>query len=162
MKRVMIVTNSLTGGGAERSMNLVCNELSRRGWPIALVPINSGPPDQVRPLCDVFALERQLGTGLINTLQAARRFNQIVKSWKPDVLILNCALPELFGATLYNSQQLVVLEHSSNPWVNRNFMGRVIRKILSFRKTKWIEGSAHLNIWPSGNKPLFVLQNQVT
>ena len=162
MKRVMFVTNSLTGGGAERSMNLVCNELFRRGWPIALVPINSGPPDQVTPLCAVFPLERQWKSGPLNTLQAMVQFNQIVKSWKPDVVVLNCDLPELFGASLCQSQKFIVLEHSSTPWAYRKFMGILIRKILSLRRTKWAAVSPHLSIWPSDKKPLFVLPNPIT
>ena len=162
MKRVMVVTNSLTGGGAERSMNLVCNELFRQGWPIALVPINSGPPDQVTPLCEVFPLERQWKSGPLNTLQAMVQFNQIVKSWKPDVVVLNCDLPELFGATLCRSQKFIVLEHSSTPWAYRKFMGILIRKILSLRRTKWAAVSPHLSIWPSEKKPLSVLPNPIT
>ena len=158
----MFVTNSLTGGGAERSMNLVCNELFRRGWPIALVPINSGPPDQVTPLCEVFPLERQWKSGPLNTLQAMVQFNQIVKSWKPDVVVLNCDLPELFGATLCRSQKFIVLEHSSTPWAYRKFMGILIRKILSIRRTKWAAVSPHLSIWPSDKKPLSVLPNPIT
>lgn len=158
----MFVTNSLTGGGAERSMNLVCNELFRRGWPIALVPINSGPPDQVTPLCEVFPLERQWKSGPLNTLQAMVQFNQIVKSWKPDVVVLNCDLPELFGATLCRSQKFIVLEHSSTPWAYRKFMGILIRKILSIRRTKWAAVSPHLSIWPSDKKPLSVLPNPIS
>ena len=36
----MVVTNSLAGGGAERSMNLLVNELASRGMALSLVPIN--------------------------------------------------------------------------------------------------------------------------
>ena len=47
MKRIMIVTNSLSGGGAERSMNIVSNEMHMRKWPTILVALNSGPRDLV-------------------------------------------------------------------------------------------------------------------
>ncbi len=52
MKKVFIVTNSLSGGGAERAMNLVCAELSeslKNEIEITLVPINNGPKDLVEP-----------------------------------------------------------------------------------------------------------------
>ena len=157
----MIVTNSLTGGGAERSMNLVANELSKRGFTVSLVPINSGPPDRVAPSCEVLELHRQWKGGLLNTLEAILRFNRIVKSWKPDVMILNCDLPELFGAVLFGKHKLVVLEHASNPWASRVLIGRLVRKILGLRNTVWVAVSSHLTIWPHKSKPAAILQNPI-
>ena len=157
----MIVTNSLTGGGAERSMNLVANELTKRGWPVALVPINSGPSDLVIPTCEVFPLERKWQSGTLETFRSIVKFNQLVNSWKPDLIILNCDLPELFGSMLVRKSQLIVLEHASNPWMNRIFLGRKIRLILKLRKTTWIAVSSHLSIWPNEMKPSAVLQNPI-
>ena len=157
----MIVTNSLTGGGAERSMNLVANELTKRGWPVALVPINSGPSDLVIPTCEVFPLERKWQSGTLETFRSIVKFNQLVNSWKPDLIILNCDLPELFGSMLVRKSQLIVLEHANNPWMNRKFLGRKIRLILKLRKTTWIAVSSHLSIWPNEMKPSAVLQNPI-
>jgi GalNAc-alpha-(1->4)-GalNAc-alpha-(1->3)-diNAcBac-PP-undecaprenol alpha-1,4-N-acetyl-D-galactosaminyltransferase len=162
MKRVMIVTNSLSGGGAERSMNLICNELSSRGWVISLVPINSSSEDQVVPKCTVFALNRPWQSGLFRTLNSMWRFNQVVGNWKPDVIVLNCDLPELFGATVLGRQNLVVLEHSSSPWFQRQALGKVVRKILVFRLATWATVSSHLSIWSTNEKPAAVLQNPIT
>lgn len=162
MKRVMIVTNSLSGGGAERSMNLICNELSSRGWTISLVPINSSSEDQVVPKCTVFALNRQWQSGLFSTLNSMWRFNQVVRNWKPDVIVLNCDLPELFGATVHGRQNLVVIEHASSPWFQRKALGKVIRKILVFRSATWATVSSHLSIWSTREKPAAVLQNPIT
>ena len=92
MWRVMIVTNSLSGGGAERSMNLLANELTKRGWPVSLVPINSGKPDQVVPVCSVFPLNRIWNGSFLNTVVAFWNFNKVVNSWKPDIIVLNCDL----------------------------------------------------------------------
>ena len=97
----MLVTNSLTGGGAERAMNLLSIELLNRGWSTALVPINAGGQDQVIPLCDVFPLERPWNGSLASTFKSVIKFNQVVRSWRPDVVILNCDLPELLGALLF-------------------------------------------------------------
>jgi glycosyltransferase involved in cell wall biosynthesis len=157
----MIVTNSLTGGGAERSMNLACNELTKRGWPVSLVPINSGPPDQVIPTCEVFPLERQWRGSLIGTLTAMWRFHRLVNYWKPDVIVLNCDLPELFGATLFSRHCLVVIEHVDRPWITRVKLGRVIRRILQLRGSKWVAVSSHFPIWPDARTPEFVLPNSI-
>jgi glycosyltransferase involved in cell wall biosynthesis len=161
MKRVMILTNSLTGGGAERSMNLVSNELFNRGWEVALVPINEGPNDQIVPLCELIPLKRKWKSGLLKTIFAIIKFNRVVKSWKPDVIILNCELPELFGAVLFSSKRLVVLQHTTEPWAGRLKFGRVIRQVLSYKKTTWIAVSPHLAIWPNGGAPQAILQNPI-
>ena len=157
----MIVTNSLTGGGAERSMNLACNELTQRGWPISLVPINSGPPDQVIPACEVFPLERQWRGSLIGTLTAMRRFHLVVKSWNPEVIVLNCDLPEFFGATLLSRRCLVAIEHVDCPWKTRIIFGRVIRRLLQLRHAKWAAVSSHFPIWPDSLTPDTVLPNSI-
>jgi glycosyltransferase involved in cell wall biosynthesis len=161
MKRVMIVTNSLAGGGAERSMNLVCNELVKRGWPISLVPINSGTSDQVIPMCEVFPLERKWHGTFMNMVVTLWKFNSLVNSWRPDVIVLNCDLPELFGAILFGKHNLVVMEHTSKPWGQRVLLGKIVRRNLKLRKTTWAAVSNHLTIWPSGEKPTAVLQNPV-
>jgi glycosyltransferase involved in cell wall biosynthesis len=159
MRRVMIVTNSLTGGGAERSMNLVGNELTKIGWQVALIPINSGDPDLVTPTCEIFPLNRQWRGSFIGTIRAVMNFNRIVGSWKPDIVVLNCDLPELFGALLLRKKRLVVVEHSSLAWATRPLFGKVIRKILRMRQAVWIAVSSKLNIWPKRDSPSDVIQN---
>jgi hypothetical protein len=157
----MIVTNSLSGGGAERSMNLVSNELMDQGLTVSLVPINAGSPDLINPICEIFPLNRPWRAGLIKTILAIFKFNKIVKTWNPDVIILNCDLPELFGATLMSNRQLVAIEHASNPWTTRLPFGRAVRKVLYFKRTIWIAVSEHLTIWPLREKPFKVLQNPI-
>lgn len=157
----MIVTNSLSGGGAERSMNLLSNELTKRGWPVSLVPINSSIPDQVVPVSEVFSLDRKWNGSFVNTIVALWKFNKVVRLWRPDVIVLNCDLPELFGALLLGKHNLVALEHASQPWGQRKLLGKLVRRILSFRKITWAAVSTHLTIWPSKEKPITVLQNSV-
>ncbi len=157
----MLVTNSLTGGGAERAMNLLSIELLNRGWPTALVPINAGGQDQVIPLCDVFPLERPWNGSLASTFKSVIKFNQVVRSWRPDVVILNCDLPELLGALLFVKVRLVAVEHSSIPWIKRPRLGKLTRRILGLRNTRWVAVSSHLKIWPQMQNPLRVLQNPI-
>jgi len=161
MKRVMFVTNSLSGGGAERAANLICNELVKRKWEISLVPINLGAPDSVSLDCEVFPLERKWNGSILNTLQAIWNFNGVVRSWNPEVVILNCDLPELFGALLFSKRKLVVVEHTSKAWRKRVTLGRIVRRFLMLRKTNWAAVSSHLSIWPTGKNPTVVLENSI-
>jgi glycosyltransferase involved in cell wall biosynthesis len=155
----MIVTNSLSGGGAERSMNLVANELVSRDWLVSLVPINLSAPDEIVPNCEMFPLERKWRGNFSSTVNAILKFNVLVRKWNPDIVFLNCDLPEFFGALLFNRRKLIVLEHSSNSWTNRKNLGRIVRYVLRFRKATWVAVSSHLTIWPFGVKPSFILQN---
>ena len=155
----MFVTNSLTGGGAERSINLVVNELFHRGWQVSLVPINSSGPDQVVPQCEVFALNRQWRGTPQNTIRSFWRFHRAVHSWNPDVIVLNCDLPEMFGAMLLSSKKLVAVEHSNIPWVQRVQFGKFVRRILGLKGVAWVTVSAHIDIWPNGRKARAILQN---
>lgn len=162
MKRVMIVTNSLTGGGAERSMNLVSNELTKRGWPIALVPINSSEPDLIAITCKVFSINRQWQGSIFNSLAAIIKFNQIVRFWKPDVIVLNCDLPELFGSLLLSNRKIIAVEHVNRPWIGRLRFGRIVRRILRVRGVTWVAVSAHLTIWPGGSSPTAIMLNSLS
>jgi glycosyltransferase involved in cell wall biosynthesis len=161
MSRVIIVTNSLTGGGAERSMNMLANELMYQGFIVGLLPINSGPADQINPLCEVMPLNRKWPGGLRDTITAYLKFNQIISKWKPDILVLNCDLPELFGALLLESLPLVIVEHTSFPWNKRKRLGLIVRKILSFRGASWVAVSSHLETWPNGSSFMGIIPNPI-
>lgn len=158
----MFVTNSLSGGGAERAMNLASNELKRRGWNVALVPINKSVPDFIEPISEVFPLNREWRGGLFGTVLAYFRFNSLVRSWKPDVIILTCDLPEFFGACLLSARSLVLVEEASFPWGTRVFFGKIIRKVLAIRGAKTVGASSHLRIWPHMLSPDVVIQNAIT
>jgi len=158
----MFVTNSLSGGGAERAMNLICNELHLRNWKVALIPINSSPPDFIEPICEVFPLARKWRGGLVGTVYAFIKFNIFVKSWNPDVVVVTCDLPEFFGALLLSKKRFVLVEESSYPWSKRKFFGRLIRKLLEFRGVKTVAASSHLKIWPHRYQADAVIQNAIT
>lgn len=140
-------------------MNIVSSELAELGWQVALVPINASDPDLITPNCEIFPLNRQWQGSLIGTLKSLLDFNRIVSSWKPDILILNCDLPELFGALLVKKQLIVAVEHSSLAWATRPLFGKIIRMVLRKRQTVWIVVSSKLEIWPNGDHPKEVIQN---
>jgi glycosyltransferase involved in cell wall biosynthesis len=157
----MFVTNSLTGGGAERSSNLLANELFARGYRVAVVPINSSPDDLVSLDCSIFPIERTWQSGILGTILAVFRFNRAVSKFKPDFIILNCDLPELFGLFIQKGPQVVIVEHSNNPWMNRKKMGLAVRKVYGFKKVDWISVRSDLKIWPKLLTPNKSIQNPV-
>lgn len=143
-------------------MNLIANELFSRRWRVALIPINAGPPDFVELKGEVFPLQRTSRGGLLNTLLSFFRFQRLVRSWKPDVVILTCALPELFGAFLLLNPRMVVVEEAKIPWDNKPTLGKIIRFLLTLRGTLWVAASSHLSIWPHSKSPKTILQNALT
>lgn len=157
----MIVTNSLSGGGAERSMNLLCNILTSRGWTVSLIPINSSNEDLVELDCQVFPINRIWKGGVVNSFKSFWSFNQIVHDWNPEIVILNCDLPELFGALMLSRKQLIAVEHINHPWKGRRLLGRIVRFILRLRSVKWIAVSNHFFIWPGNKSPAKVIKNSI-
>jgi len=164
MKKVFIVTNSLSGGGAERAMNLVCTELSealKNEIEITLVPINKGPKDLVEPNCRVVPIDRMWRGSFTDTFLSYLRFTFLIVHEKPKILILNCALPELFACLLPMSVSYIVVEHSRNPWLGREFIGRFVRQILKWRQTKFVTVSEHLDIWSLTEMTKEIIPNPV-
>ena len=157
----MFVTNSLSGGGAERAINLVVNELVVRNVEVSLVPINAGQEDSVKPTCPIFHVQRTWKSGLIQTAFSLIRFNSIVRVWKPDVLVLNCDIPELFGLLSFNRSKIIVVEHANPAWSTRPTFGKLIRNLMRLRKPKWVAVSEHLRIWPWNENPDRILVNSI-
>ena len=162
MKRIAVVTNSLSGGGAERSMNLLCNELFNRNWDVFLVPINKSDQDLVQVMCPIIEINRVWNGSFLNTIFSFIRFNISIFRVRPKALILNCDLPELFGALLLFPVKLIAVEHVNYPWLKRLRFGKVIRFILNLRGVHWVSVSSHLSIWPNASKPEVILLNSIT
>jgi glycosyltransferase involved in cell wall biosynthesis len=160
--KVLIVTNSLSGGGAERAMNLLANQLFKLGFPISLIAINSGSRDLVQLNCTVFELNRPHRGSVIKTIYSLFKFLVIIFKVKPDRIILNCNLPELFGIFVPKSYKLIVVEHYFSPWSSRSFMGLVIRRILKNRVWLWVRVSDHFKVWNVQNANSIVIENIVT
>jgi glycosyltransferase involved in cell wall biosynthesis len=158
---IVIVTNSLTGGGAERAMNLLANELTRRGHKVTLIPINDGPSDSVALECQIISLHRKWKSGLVDLLIAIKNFRSTINLINPDVILLNCDLPELLGVFVPIKRKLVGIEHSSHPWSERRLLGRLVRLLLTMKKIRWVAVSNHLTIWPTSKKPNAVHLNIV-
>lgn len=159
MARVLFVTNSLAGGGAERSINATASQLALRGWEVLLIPINGEVTAPTSLKCQIHPILRDQDAGVFSTISAFIRLNTVVRKWKPDFVIANCELPELMVAFLRTSAKIVVVQHTSFPWMRHRLMGRVIRKILDSRDTRWCGVSNHLIIWPFSRDVEHVLPN---
>lgn len=159
--RTMFVTNSLTGGGAERATNILVNALVDSGVPVSLVTVNYSAADLVIPRCEVFELNRPWQGGPRTLLAAYYRLRKIVKKWSPQVIVFNCDVPELLGSLLLGKQIKVAVEHASQPWVTRKYLGKVVRLILTLQRTRWVAVSSHLRIWPNDRAPDIWINNAI-
>jgi glycosyltransferase involved in cell wall biosynthesis len=157
----MFVTNSLSGGGAERATNILVNALSDLGNQVSLVAINDGPRDLIEPSCQIFELKRKWQGGLLSVFAAYVKLQRVIWKWKPDYLVLNCDIPEFLGSLTLGKHRLVAVEHATYPWINRLRLGKLTRKILSARKTKWVAVSRHLEIWGSDSQPDISISNAI-
>jgi glycosyltransferase involved in cell wall biosynthesis len=143
----LFLTNSLSGGGAERAINIAVNEIAKRNSSVGLLVVNDGPQDLYAPKVPTFEVKRRWQGGAFSLLTAYVKTYYLVIRIRPKVLILNCDLPEFLGAFLFGPWQLVAVEHAPNPWHTRVGLGLIVRKILSVRKTLWVTVSDHLEIW---------------
>jgi len=157
----MFVTNSLSGGGAERATNILVNALSDLGNHVSLVAINDGPRDLIEPSCQTFELKRKWQGGLVSVLGAYFRLQRVIWKWKPDYLVLNCDIPEFLGSLSLGKHKLITVEHATYPWINRLRLGKMTRKILTARKTKWVAVSQHLEIWGVESLPDISISNAI-
>ncbi len=149
MKSLFIVTNSISGGGAERSMNILANSLHKRGWDVTLIPINSSPPDSVSIDCQVESFNRNWDSGLFQLIHVVIKFMRFVRENPPNLVILNCDLPEFLGFFLPRKQQIIVVEHSPKPFQSRILLGRLVRFSERVRKATFVRVSPNLSIWAS-------------
>ena len=157
----MFVTNSLSGGGAERATNILVNALKNSGIQVSLVAINDGQRDLIKPTCEVFELHREWKGGLVSVFNAYIGIQKAIWRWRPDFLVLNCDIPELLGSITIGKHKLVAVEHASQPWPQRQSLGKFVRKLLRFRKTKWVAVSDHLKVWGLDILPNFVINNPI-
>jgi glycosyltransferase involved in cell wall biosynthesis len=158
MRKVVIVANSSHGGGAENAMMLLLQIFKKQGVDALFIAINdmeSGPEFTEE---NVLFLGRKWSTGFLKTLQCLRSFKKVLKSLEPNVVIVNCELPELFVAfTRRSKSKLIIVEHTSKPWEGRRILGFSIRSILRVKQSTWVTvNSKQLTIWPFGQPATYI------
>lgn len=158
---VMFVTNALSGGGAERASNVIVNALSELEFGVVIVCINAGDRDFVELKCPTYELDRPWPGNLFSTVIALFKLQILVIRLKPKVLVLNCDLPEFLGSLVFFAGQRIIVEHASRPWETRSLLGKIVRRLLRKKNSKWVAVSPHLSIWPHNTDPDEVFCNPV-
>jgi glycosyltransferase involved in cell wall biosynthesis len=154
--KVLVVINSITGGGAEDSAYKVYEELLARGINIRLCVLNRTQSDVI-PL-EVIALSRVWNAGLVATYRCFKDFKNLVEIEKPNILIAHCELPELFSAFLRNAElRIICVEHTTRPWHRRKPLGALVRIILKLKQAQWVTvTSTSPPIWFGAKKPICI------
>jgi glycosyltransferase involved in cell wall biosynthesis len=150
MKSIAIIANSTHGGGAEISMLTLHRQFIDRKFQSTFVAINDMEDDLEVADKDLLFIKRSWNDGMKRTYLSFRKFKSELISLSPEVIIVNCELPELFVAfTNLKGIKLIVVEHTSKPWKGRRFLGLIVRSILKMKGAIWVTVSFNmLEIWP--------------
>ena len=154
IESICIVVNSAGGGGAEKAMSNLNVALANLKLEVSSIFINEFNAEESAP---GIYLRRKFPPEFLNTLATFFKFARIIRNMRPDVILLNCDLPELFGAFIkFRESIVVVVEHSDRPWESRKILGRVVRLVLRFKGVKWVRVGEHFNCWtvPKGDETL--------
>jgi glycosyltransferase involved in cell wall biosynthesis len=143
----LFLTNSLGGGGAERSTNIVINELLHLSFHVELSIFDSSVPDLVFPKCKVTKFESRFNNRVTKLLDQFLQFNKYLHTNRPSVIVANCALPELMASLMFYRVPIIVVEHASQPWPRYRILGIIVRRFLQLRGARWVKVSKHLKIW---------------
>ena len=156
-KDVLMVTNSISGGGAEISMLRLFRTLKTIGVNINLCVIN----DQISKSIaneGVTSMGREWSSGATSTIRALLRFRRYLEFSRPQIVVINCELPELFVAiTAPRKIRIIAVEHTSKPWYRRRLLGFMVRYGLQVRGCSWVTVSRECPpVWPYNLKPRFI------
>lgn len=145
MGNVAIVSNSLSGGGAEFSCELIHQELKKRKVPVFWIGINSENPRHIRANESVFCLNRDKQKGIVHTFLIYCQFVRLLYQLDISLIITNCELPELISCFIPKKIRVVVVEHANPTWFKRDILGYLVRKILIIRGSIFVTVGDHLS-----------------
>ena len=137
MARIAIVTNSLSGGGAERAMNILANELHRLNHEVTVFAINNTEPDAITLTCSVVEVRRPWRGSVLDTIKSWMIFQKKIREIRPNIVILNCDLPELYGAITPMRAKLIAVE----PTIPVTYAGEPVAVTTEFPLTSVTEFS---------------------
>jgi glycosyltransferase involved in cell wall biosynthesis len=154
--KIVIVTNALSGGGAESSMRLINNHLRLSGTDSTLLCLNK--TNEGVTSGGEIQLDRKWKSGIFQTISNYVDFCRVVKSIKPDFIVVNCELPELYAAFIPGKiNKLICVEHTSKPWDGRKVLGSIVRSILLVRKSLWVTvNSSQKSVWRVGVEAIYI------
>jgi glycosyltransferase involved in cell wall biosynthesis len=159
--KIVFVSNSLSGGGAERSINTLANELISYDYDVTQIVLNNSAQDLVKNLAHLVEIKREWKAGIFSTFFRFMIFNFYLIKLKPKILILNCELAELYGAFSFFSGKIIAVEHTPKPWKDREKIGLLVRWVLRARRASWVKVSSLIQIWPYKNKTATTIENPI-
>ena len=155
---VLILTNSLGGGGAELTMLRIHKGLLANGIDTLLIGVNKDRFNIGLESEKIRVLDREWNDGLTSTLRAIFDLRKVISEMKFTHIIINCELPELLIAFLpLRNIEKISVEHTSRPWSGRRALGILVRKILSLRDFKWVSVVRDQKvIWGTNKIPKYI------
>ena len=168
----LFISNSNTGGGAEKTVQLLVHQLRSLSHPCFNISINSDNYSDANYITQSIGIGREKNRNLFCQIYYLLKFQKILFLHQPSNLIVNCELPELYTALTIHKCNIFIVEHTPNPWQFAPRFGRLIRKILVMRKCVWIKVNSNFDIWSLKNikslstknpieEPKFQLQNSL-
>jgi len=146
----------MRGGGAEKSMNLIGDELSKRGWRVLFISLDSSDSSSGN-VYSVITKRRSL----IQIAIAYMKIQLIFFNVKPKVVIANCAFPELMTSISVFRCASIIVDHAPFPWGKREVLGRFVRRILILRNSIWVSVSQHFSTWGLNKTVKRIIPNPV-
>jgi len=159
--KYLFVTNSPSGGGAERATNILVSKLQELNLEAGILTINSGVADLITPPAMTFSLNRAWQSGPIKTISPGIRYRRAILELDPEVVIANCDLPEFMAAFFGPKRKIICVEHSRKPWRGRKFLGLVVRVTLRVRGARWVTVSSFAKPWTSFSSTYKQINNPV-
>lgn len=147
----MFLANSVSGGGAELAARIVASRLNSSDFSCSFVAINDWPDDDATFSNQVFRLGRKYKGSFGNLVKSLLEFNRLVETQKPDFLIINCELPELFSVFVRAKCQRIVVEHTTKPWGRLRILGLIVRRYLVRSNAIWVSVTSSNEIWGANN-----------
>jgi glycosyltransferase involved in cell wall biosynthesis len=161
VKTTALVTNSLSGGGAESTAQVLKKEFSNLGMSIVWIGVNSENPLNVPTDKNTLCLYRSKNNTVIETFLAYLNLIKVIRRKSVSTLILNCELPELLAAFIPFRLKLFVVEHANPTWYKRDLLGWIVRSVLKLRKAKFVVVGEHLKPRFAESLPTVTIRNPI-
>lgn len=139
-KRVLILSHSLGGGGAEMAMINLIQETNSEFKYLHLGIFHSNLRSQTHHTSLSLNLRRSAGKFkvVVSVLRSGFRLNSLIRSFDPEITIVNCEAAELFFSLFAPRIKATVLVHVAPKgyWAKHPLLERLVRELLKMRKTK--------------------------
>ena len=134
---LVIVSNALVGGGAEKTMLALHQEFTVKGIDCHLIALNQSIA--VNKMKNIKVLDRFWGDNFKSTINNFLNFRRLLKEINPKSIIVNCELPELYISLLkIKNCRIICVEHTSIPWHKRKGIGIIVRLLLKVKQVEWV------------------------